>query len=121
MGEFVCRVADANGRIFSHIEAASSVAEARQKLADRGLYVYAVDQRNRLLSGMLKRPERSVSGSDFLSLNQQFNTLIKAALPILPALDLLADRASYSKGREALKRPQCPVARASAITNRAHG
>ena len=34
MGEFVCRVADANGRVFSHIEAASSMAEARQKLAE---------------------------------------------------------------------------------------
>src|SRR5246127_2629733 len=99
MGEFVCRVADANGRIFSHIEAASSVAEARQKLADRGLYVYAVDQRNRLLSGMLRRPERSVSGSDFLILNQQFNTLIKAGLPILRALDLLAERAASPRLR----------------------
>jgi type IV pilus assembly protein PilC len=99
MGEFVCRVADANGRVFSHVEAASSVAEVRQKLADRGLYVYAVDQRNRLLSGMLKRPERSVGGSEFLILNQQFNTLIKAGLPILRALDLLADRASSPKLR----------------------
>src|SRR5258706_11149779 len=83
MGEFVCRVADANGRIFSHVEAASSVAEARQKLAERGLYVYAVDQRNRLLSGMLRRPDRSVGGSDFLILNQQLNTLIKTGPPIL--------------------------------------
>ena len=99
MGEFVCRVADANGRVFSHIEAASSVAEARQKLADRGLYVYAVDQRNRLLSGMLRGRERSIGGSDFLILNQQFNTLIKAGLPILRALDLLADRASSPKLR----------------------
>src|SRR6201998_2852362 len=99
MGEFVCRVADANGRVFSHIEAASSVAEARQKLTDRGLYVYAVDQRNRLLSGMLKRRERSVGGSEFLILNQQFNTLIKAGLPILRALDLLADRASSPRLR----------------------
>jgi type IV pilus assembly protein PilC len=99
MGEFVCRVADANGRVFSHIEAASSIAEARQKLADRGLYVYAVDQRNRLLSGMFKRRERSVGGSEFLILNQQFNTLIKAGLPILRALDLLADRASSPKLR----------------------
>src|SRR6202040_2302457 len=99
MGEFVCRVADANGRIFSHIEAASSMAEARQKLADRGLYVYAVDQRNRLLAGLFQRRERSVGGSEFLILNQQFNTLIKAGLPILRALDLLADRASSPKLR----------------------
>src|ERR1700687_2930234 len=99
MGEFVCRVADANGRVFSHVEAASSVTEARQKLAERGLYVYAVQQRNRLLSGMLRRAERSVDGSDFLILTQQFNTLIKAGLPILRALDLLADRASSPKLR----------------------
>src|SRR5712664_3560812 len=99
MGEIVCRVSDANGRVFSHVEAASSVAEARQKLAERGLYVYAVDQRNRLLSGLLQRRERSVGGSDFLILNQQFNTLIKAGLPILRALDLLADRASSPKLR----------------------
>src|SRR6267378_1194341 len=99
MGEFVCRVADANGRVFSHIEAASSMAEARQKLADRGLYVYAVDQRNRLLSGMFQRRERAIGGSEFLILNQQFNTLIKAGLPILRALDLLADRASSPKLR----------------------
>lgn len=99
MGEFVCRVADANGRVFSHVEAASSVAEARQKLAERGLYVYGVSQRNRLLSGMLQRRNRTIGGSDFLILNQQFNTLIKAGLPILRALDLLADRASSPKLR----------------------
>src|ERR1700740_1706394 len=99
MGEFVCRVADANGRVFSHIEAASSVAEARQKLTDRGLYVYAVEQRNRLLAGLLRRRDRTVGGSDFLILNQQFNTLIKAGLPILRALDLLTDRAATPRLR----------------------
>src|SRR6195256_5837144 len=104
MGEFVCRVADANGRVFSHIEAASSMAEARQKLADRGLYVYAVDQRNRLLAGMFQRRERAIGGSEFLILNQQFNTLIKAGLPILRALDLLADRASSPKLRPVISR-----------------
>jgi type IV pilus assembly protein PilC len=99
MGEFVCRVADANGRVFSHVEAAASLAEARQRLTERGLYVYSVDQRKDLLSGLRWRRERVVSGSDFLILNQQFNTLIKAGLPILKALDLLADRASSPKLR----------------------
>ena len=99
MGEFVCRVADANGRVFSHVEAASSLAEARHKLVERGLYVYSVDQRSSLLSGLLRRGERAIGGSEFLILNQQFNTLIKAGLPILRALDLLADRASSPKLR----------------------
>jgi type IV pilus assembly protein PilC len=98
MGEFVCRVADANGRVFSHVEAASSMAEARQKLADRGLFIYSVQSRSGFLSGTQRR-QRTIGGSDFLILNQQFNTLIKAGLPILRALDLLADRASSPKLR----------------------
>src|SRR5258708_35316798 len=93
MGEFVCRVADANGRVYSHVEAAGTQAEARQKLADRGLYVYSVEGRNSLLSGILQhKSNRQIGGSDFLILNQQFNTLIKAGFPILRALDLLNDR-----------------------------
>src|SRR5215467_10600013 len=100
MGEFVCRVADANGRVFSHVEAAGTVTEARQKLADRGLYVYSVEARNSLVSGLLNRQSsKQVAGSDFLILNQQFNTLIKAGLPILRALDLLAERASSPRLR----------------------
>jgi len=103
MGEFVCRVADANGRVFSHVEAAASKDEARQKLSDRGLYVYSVDARNALLTGFLGvRRERKIGGNDFLVLNQQFNTLIKAGLPILRALDLLATRASAPKLRPIL-------------------
>jgi type IV pilus assembly protein PilC len=100
MGEFVCRVADANGRVFSQVEAAGTVDEARQKMADRGLYVYSVESRNSLISGFTNRSRaRQVSGSDFLILNQQFNTLIKAGLPILRALDLLSTRATSPKLR----------------------
>jgi type IV pilus assembly protein PilC len=99
MGEFVCRVADGSGRVFSHVEAASTLAEARQKLVDRGLYVYSVSSRSGVITGLGRRRERTIGGSDFLILNQQFNTLIKAGLPILRALDLLADRASTPKLR----------------------
>jgi type IV pilus assembly protein PilC len=100
MGEFVCRVADANGRVYSHVEAAGTQAEARQKLADRGLYVYSVEGRNSLISSIFQRKSnRQIGGSDFLILNQQFNTLIKAGLPILRALDLLTDRAATPRLR----------------------
>jgi type IV pilus assembly protein PilC len=99
MGEFVCRVADGNGRVFSQVEAAGSLEEARQNLTDRGLYVYSVQIRNSLISGFRKGRSRQIGGTEFLILNQQFNTLIKAGLPILRALDLLADRASTLKLR----------------------
>jgi type IV pilus assembly protein PilC len=103
MGEFVCRVADTNGRVFSHVEAAGTLEEARQKLADRGLFVYSVQSRSSLITGMLGvRRERKIGGNDFLILNQQFNTLIKAGLPILRALDLLATRATAPKLRPVL-------------------
>ena len=100
MGEFVCRVADAEGRVFSHVEAASTLDEARQKLAERGLFVYSVEARGGRIGSLLRRRTgRQIGGSDFLILNQQFNTLIKAGLPILRALDLLATRASSPRLR----------------------
>ena len=95
MAEFECKVADAAGRVFSQVEAAQSVTEARQKLSDRGLYVYSVEPRGGLLSQRVGGSKgRVLKSSDFLIFNQQLNTLIKAGLPILKALDLLGDRAA---------------------------
>ncbi len=100
MSEFVCRVADAEGRVFSHVEPASTLEEARQKLVDRGLYVYSVESRGGRLASLVRRKSgRQIGGSEFLILNQQFNTLVKAGLPILKSLDLLATRASSPKLR----------------------
>jgi type IV pilus assembly protein PilC len=100
MAEFVCRVADGNGRVYALVEAAADHGEVRQKLVDRGLYVYSVQPRSFLLPGWKGRTRKgTVSGSKFLILNQQFNTLIKAGLPILKSLDLLAERAAEPKLR----------------------
>src|SRR2546430_1829344 len=100
MGQFHCRVADADGRVFSHVEPASSLEEARQKLVERGLYVYSVESRGGRLAGLVRQKSgRQIGGSEFLILNQQFNTLIKAGLPILKSLDLLATRATAPRLR----------------------
>ena len=103
MGEFVCKVADASGKVYSQVEPAQSIAEARQKLSDRGLFVYNVRPRDTLLGEALgKRRDNTVRGNDFLVFNQQFNTLIKAGIPILKALDLLAERAAAPRLRPVL-------------------
>jgi type IV pilus assembly protein PilC len=100
MGQFYCRVADADGRVFSHVEPANTLEEARQKLVDRGLFVYSVESRGGRLADLVRQKSgRQVGGSEFLILNKQFNTLIKAGLPILKSLDLLATRASSPKLR----------------------
>src|SRR5207247_2166666 len=100
MGQFLCRVADAEGRVFSHVEPAGCLEGARQKLVERGLYVYSVQSRGGRLASLLRqRGGRQIGGSEFLILNQQFNTLIKAGLPILKSLDLLATRATAPRLR----------------------
>jgi type IV pilus assembly protein PilC len=103
MAEFECRVADNAGRVFSQVEAAQSETEVRQKLSDRGLLVYSVSRRGGLAARAVggERP-RHVRTSDFMVFNQQFNTIVKAGLPILKALDLLAERAAAPRLRPVL-------------------
>jgi type IV pilus assembly protein PilC len=102
MAEFVCRVGDAGGRIFRQTETAQSKDEARQKLVDQGLYVFSVGTEVDLLK-QFSRSRTAIRNEDFLVFNQQFNTLVKAGLPILKALDLLAERAAAPKLRPILQ------------------
>jgi type IV pilus assembly protein PilC len=103
MAEFLCKVADSSGKVFMHVEPAESVAEARQKLSDRGLFVYNVRPRGGMLGQTFgQRRGKSVHGGDFLVFNQQFNTLIKAGIPILKGLDLLSERAAAQRLRPVL-------------------
>ncbi len=103
MAEFVCKVADAGGRVFQHVETASNEQEARSRLSERGLYVYWVRPRRALGLPGIRSRSRLVRGTDFLIFNQQFNTLIRAGLPILRALDLLAERAGSHRLRPVLR------------------
>jgi type IV pilus assembly protein PilC len=103
MAEFVCKVGDASGHIFQQVETAHSEDEVRQKLSERGFYVFAVRSHFDLLAHVGRsRSDRAVRPADFLIFNQQFNTLIRAGLPILKALDLLAERAAAPKLRPIL-------------------
>jgi type IV pilus assembly protein PilC len=103
MAEFLCKVADGSGKVFLHVEPAGSITEARQKLSDRGLFVYNVRPRAGVLGQLLGRKrQKSVDGNDFLVFNQQLNTLIKAGIPILKALDLLSERAAAERLRPVL-------------------
>ena len=104
MTEFVCKVGDTTGRVFQQLETAQSEAEARQKLADRGFFVFSVRMHFDLLSQFSGAArERKIRPADFLIFNQQFSTLIKAGLPILKALELLAERAAAPRLRPILQ------------------
>lgn len=103
MADFVCKVADANGHIFSHVEGAQTLEEARQKLQERGLFVYSVRPQGGFVGAVFQRKRsRAVGGTEFLIFNQQFNTLIKAGLPILKSLELLSERVAAPRLRPVL-------------------
>ena len=103
MANFICKVGDPSGRVFQQVESAQNDAEARQRLADRGLFVYSVRRQTGFFAPLNGRGRsRVVRGSDFLIFNQQFNTLIKAGLPILKALELLSERAAAPRLRPVL-------------------
>ena len=107
MPEFICKVADASGRVFEEREAAESEQDARRKLGERGLLVYSVSAGGGLVAQVIPAlrgaRQKTISGADFLIFNQQFITLIKAGLPLLKALDLLAERAAAESLRPTLR------------------
>jgi type IV pilus assembly protein PilC len=84
MAEFVIRLADERGRLQEQVQTAASAAELRTRFTQAGYYVYSVKARG------LRARQKRVKLEEFLIFNQQFLTLIRAGVPILPALEMLA-------------------------------
>lgn len=104
MAQYVCKVGDTSGHVFQQLETAQNEGEVRQKLAERGFHVFSVKNEFNILAQFSgARRSRKILVNDFLIFNQQFNTLIKAGLPILKALDLLAERAAAARLRPILQ------------------
>jgi type IV pilus assembly protein PilC len=89
MTEFVVRLADERGRVQEQTHAAATADELRARFTQSGYHVYSVKAKGLLGGGSKKK---KVKLETFLVFNQQFLTLIKAGLPILGSLDLLARR-----------------------------
>ena len=88
MTEFLIRLADDRGRIQEQTHAAATAEELRARFTQAGYLVYSVKPRSTFASSGKKK----VKLDTFLIFNQQFLTLIRAGLPILGSLDLLAKR-----------------------------
>ena len=99
MAEFVLKYADTRGEIRSQVAEAASEAEIRERFSREGYLVYSVKPRllpTGAAAGLGGR-RKKLDIEKFLIFNQQFLTLIKAGLPILKSLDLLADRLTDPK------------------------
>jgi type IV pilus assembly protein PilC len=93
MAEFVIRVADERGKVLEKTETGYSAVEIRDRYQQSGYLVYWVKPRGLISGGEFRLPQRRrVTLEQFVIFNQQFLTLVRAGLPIVQALELLAKR-----------------------------
>src|SRR5258707_1836188 len=94
MAEWVLKYADTRGEIHQQTANAGSEQEVRERYSQQAFLIYSIRPRRSGIAaraGLLGRSKK-LNLERFLIFNQQFVTLIRAGLPILKALDLLADR-----------------------------
>jgi len=84
MAEFVIKLADERGHVQQQVQSAATAEELRHRFAQAGYYVYSVKPRG------LTGSRRKAKLETFIIFNQQFLTLIRAGLPILSSLEMLA-------------------------------
>ncbi len=94
MPTFVCRIGHADGTVLEERVEAEDEADARSRLDRRGMVVFAVRPAGylKVLSGGLPNLQRRLPAREFLVFNQELLVLIKAGLPIMRALEILAAR-----------------------------
>jgi len=101
MPDFVLKYADTRGEVHSQMAQATSAQELRERYTQQVFLVYSVKPKSASLSlsGDIAIPGRRkrLNLDKFLIFNQQFVTLIRAGLPILKSLDLLAERLTDPK------------------------
>lgn len=99
MAEWVVKYADSRGEIRQQTIEADSEQEIRDRYTEQGYLIYTVRPRSTMapFSDALAKRGRKINLEKFLIFNQQFVTLIRAGLPILKSLDLLADRLTDPK------------------------
>jgi type IV pilus assembly protein PilC len=86
MAEFVIKLADERGRVQEQVQTAATAEELRARFVHAGYHVFSIHAR----TGFAGMKRRKVKLEPFLIFNQQFLTLIRAGLPILGSLQMLA-------------------------------
>src|SRR5882724_11400967 len=98
MAEWTLKYADARGEIHQQVAEAESERELRDRFTEQGFLIYSIRPRNDGVAALSLRPRgKKLNIEKFLIFNQQFVTLIRAGLPILKSLELLADRLTDPK------------------------
>jgi len=98
MAEWVLKYADSRGEMHRQVATGTNADEVRDRLSQQGFLVYSVRPRGGMAALSPAFSSRKKIGLEkFLIFNQQFVTLVRAGLPILKGLDLLAERLTDPK------------------------
>ena len=97
MAEYVLKYADGRGQIHHHVATATSEKEVRDRFSQQGFLIYSIKTRSAAAASGGLFGKKKLNLEKFLIFNQQFVTLIRAGLPILKGLDLLAERLTDPK------------------------
>ena len=101
MADFVLKYADSRGQIHQQVATAASERELRERFSQQGFLIYSIKPRAAIAGlaagGGIFGGRKKLNLEKFLIFNQQFVTLIRAGLPILKSLDLLAERLTDPK------------------------
>lgn len=94
MPEFACRVASVSGEVFEKTYRAADENALRRELETQDLMLLDVKRRNQAVGTLLRalKLKGGVPGKDFLFFNQELRALLKAGLPMIPALNILLER-----------------------------
>jgi type IV pilus assembly protein PilC len=105
MAEYVLKYADGRGQIHQQVATAGTEKELRERYSQQGFLIYSIKPRSgaALASAGLFGKKKKLNLEKFLIFNQQFVTLIRAGLPILKGLDLLAERLTDPKLTPSIK------------------
>jgi type IV pilus assembly protein PilC len=119
MADFQLQYADSSGKVFDQVVQGTSDQEVRDRYARQGFLVYKVNPKDGALLSSLNFPgsRKKVNLEKFLIFNQQFVTLIRAGLPILKALDLLAERLTDPKIRPYINRVREDVRKGALLSD----
>ena len=98
MAEYLLKYADGRGQIHQQVTLADSEKELRDRFSQQGFLIYSIKPRPVAgVSARLLGRRKKLNLEKFLIFNQQFVTLVRAGLPILKGLDLLAERLTDPK------------------------
>src|SRR5436305_5295420 len=100
MSDYILKYADARGEVKQQVAKANSEQELRDRYTKQGFMVYSIKPKSgieAISNASIFSRKKKLNLEKFLIFNSQFVTLIRAGLPILKALDLLADRLTDPK------------------------